>query len=272
MSLGIVRRNSTEIDALEEEIRQLEAGVVSEGGDPISPVESNDLQASPSDVSRESESTQPNAESPEEGNWKKRYSDLRRHTQKKETDFNKRIQDLEAKLASAPTEMPHTEEEIKAWIEKNPNATAVIRKIAGEKTGDIEKQVVELNKDKALQKILKKHPDFDELTSSDEFLDWADEQPEFIQNKIYDNDNPGDVIWAIDLYKQLQKGVDPNANAAKDVKTGRRTAAPASQEEGRFSESMIERNSPEWYEQNQEEITKALRNGTFVYDLSGGAR
>ena len=39
-----------------------------------------------------------------------------------------------------------------------------------------------------------------------------------------------------------------------------------------FKESDIEKMSDREYEVNQEEITKAIQNGKFIYDLTGSAR
>ena len=59
--------------------------------------------------------------SPEEKNFKKRYGDLRRHSQKKEEEFNAKIEALEAKLNKAAKQelvLPKTDEELEAWTKE----------------------------------------------------------------------------------------------------------------------------------------------------------
>ena len=55
--------------------------------------------------------------------------------------------------------------------------------------------------------LKERHPDFEDLRGSDEFHEWAKEQPEQIQSWIYDNpDNVTFASKAIDLYK-LENGI-----------------------------------------------------------------
>ena len=67
------------------------------------------------------------------------------------------------------------------------------------------------------------HPDFDKIRESDEFHDWAEEQPKWVQDALYDNDNDArSAARAIDLYKVDKNIINkPKANndAAKVVKT-----------------------------------------------------
>ena len=41
---------------------------------------------------------------------------------------------------------------------------------------------------------------------------------------------------------------------------------------GTFKESQVDRMTASQYEANEEAITNAIRNGTFIYDISGAAR
>ena len=57
----------------------------------------------------------------EEKNFKKRYGDLRRHSQKKEEEFNAKIEALEAKLTKAAKQelvLPKSDEELEAWAKE----------------------------------------------------------------------------------------------------------------------------------------------------------
>ena len=50
---------------------------------------------------------------------------------------------------------------------------------------------------------MERHPDFDDIRNSDDFHDWAKEQPDSIQHWIYDNANDADLASrAIDLFKK----------------------------------------------------------------------
>ena len=41
---------------------------------------------------------------------------------------------------------------------------------------------------------------------------------------------------------------------------------------GTFKESQVDRMTAAQYEANEEAITNSIRNGTFIYDISGAAR
>ena len=50
---------------------------------------------------------------------------------------------------------------------------------------------------------MEKHPDFDEIRNSDDFHSWAKEQPQSIQDWIYNNSNNPDLASrALDLFKK----------------------------------------------------------------------
>jgi 1,2-phenylacetyl-CoA epoxidase PaaB subunit len=269
--MSLVKRGGE--DELEAEIAALEAAARGEGGDPVSRQESNVPDVPPTDPVKSENPPLPATDNQPEEGWKKRYGDLRKHSQKKEQELKDEIERLKQSKQSAPDLA--NEEDVVRWMENNPKATAVIKRIVGtettSKTSDFEKQLTELNRDKSLQKILKAHPDFDDVVSSVEFLDWADTQPAFIQDKIYENENADDVIWALNVYKELNKKGDPNKAAAGHIRTNR-TAAPAGEEGTTFSESQVASNSLEWYEKNRDAIESAIRSGKFNYDISGAAR
>ena len=45
------------------------------------------------------------------------------------------------------------------------------------------------------------HPDFDDIRDSDEFHEWAESQPKWVQDALYENDNDArSAARAIDLY------------------------------------------------------------------------
>lgn len=237
------------------------------------------------------------AENREEETWKKRHGDLRRHAAKKEEELNTRLKELETRLEQAvkkEIKYPKTEEEVEAWMSKYPDVGKIVQTIAlranestreevegqFKKLSDLEKKI---SKEKAYMDLLKAHPDFPEIRSTDEFNDWLDAFPEthWIVKSLYSDDaTVEEASNAIDYYKRTvldkqkpAKDKSERNEAARAVPRGR-TEAPAGTTQKKFSESMVRDNSknPRWFEENEEAIEKAIANGEFDYDLSGGAR
>ena len=105
-------------------------------------------QLSDAPVSPESDTEQeeePEAEaqeedlSAEEKNFKKRYGDLRRHTQDKEKEFQAKLDKLEAQLESATKNelvLPKSEDEVEAWAKKYPDVAGIVEAIADKKASE----------------------------------------------------------------------------------------------------------------------------------------
>jgi hypothetical protein len=122
------------------------------------------------------------------------------------------------------------------------------------------------------------HPDFASIRDSDEFHDWVEEQPKWVQSSLYENDTDSRAASrAIDLYK-ADKGISKNKKdgsykeAAQSIVARNTKSSPTDQEGNSFSESQVDRMSTREYEQNQEAIAKAMKSGKFLYDISGNAR
>ena len=136
----------------------------------------------------------------------------------------------------------------------------------------------EANRAKSMDTIRDSHTDFDDLKDSDEFHDWAGEQPKWVQDALYENqDDPRSVIRVIDLYKS-DKGMDNKSrkraskDAAKAVVNKRASKPDTADLEGSYSESQVKQMSDKEFEKNMDAIIESQRVGKFVYDLSGGAR
>ena len=136
----------------------------------------------------------------------------------------------------------------------------------------------EADRSKSMDAIREAHNDFDELKESDEFHDWAGEQPKWVQDALYENqDDPRSVVRVIDLYKG-DKGLDTKSRkksskaAASAVVTKRTTKPSQSDGEVTFTESQVATMSMKDFEKHQDAIIEAQRSGKFIYDLSGGAR
>ena len=228
----------------------------------------------------------------EEKTFKKRYGDLRRHTQEKEKEFQSQLDELKNQLSKATKKemkLPKSDEDISEWAKEYPDVAAIVETIATKKareqSEDIAKRIKEIDerdansvKEKAEVELLRLHPDFADIRESDEFHDWADEQPKWIQNALYENDNDAkSAARAIDLYKS-DKGIGKtkeksnDTGAAKAVSTKSKTSVSETSNAVTFKESAVEKMSSQEYEKKSEQIMEAIRSGNFVYDVSGNAR
>ena len=73
---------------------------------------------------------------PEESTFKKRYGDLRRHSQEKERQFQKQLDDLKGQLESATKKemkLPKTDADIEAWAKDYPDVAKIVETIAMKK-------------------------------------------------------------------------------------------------------------------------------------------
>lgn len=227
----------------------------------------------------------------EEKSFKKRYGDLRRHMNEKQKEWEDKLAQLEERIKANPEKVrpPKTDEDIEAWAKKYPDVASIVETIAAKKAQELfagaqerfkelDEAKWEAERTKAENAIRKVHADFDELKASDEFHDWAENQPKWVQDALYENsDDPASVIRVIDLYK-VDNGMTPSARktdakkAAATVSKGSRTQIDADSASGTFKESQVAKMSPAEYEANAEKIDAAIRGGKFVYDLSGAAR
>lgn len=230
--------------------------------------------------------------SAEEKNFKKRYGDLRRHTQKKEEEFNTKLEALQAQLDKAANNelvLPKSEEELDAWSKQYPDIAGIVEAIADKKSKatakDLESRMAEFEelritakREKAEAELASMHPDFDEIRSDDSFHNWAEEQPKWVQEALYENDEDArSAARAIDLYK-ADKNIKPkksasSKDAARSVGTRNERSKPQSDPMGNaIRESDVQKMSAVQYEKNSDEIMEAIRTGNFIYDLSGSAR
>ena len=228
----------------------------------------------------------------EERSFKKRYGDLRRHQQSKEKEYEDRIVALEQQLKQATKQeikLPKSDEDIEAWTKQYPDVAAIVETIAikkaKEQSADLEDRVRAVDemresavREKAEATLMQMHPDFDTIRESDDFHEWADEQPKWIQDALYNNDNDAkSAARAIDLYK-ADKGIkakksSTSKDAARSVNTRNQRSAPSSQgNNGAILESDVQKMSAVEYEKHSDEIMEAIRTGQFIYDISGSAR
>ena len=231
-------------------------------------------------------------EGAEEKSYKKRYADLRRGSQKAKADLEARITTLESQLkqsAAQEIKLPKSDEDIDAWASQYPDVAAIVETIAIKKAREqqegLQERIKEIDtlresasREKAEVELLKAHPDFGEIRDSDDFHEWAEEQPKWVQEALYENDNDArSAARAIDLYKAdmniKTKKPSSNKEAAKSVNTRNTRGQPdATSNNTKMSESRVNKMSTKEYEKHQDEIMDAIRKGEFIYDISGSAR
>ncbi|OUW13738.1 MAG: hypothetical protein CBD24_02760 [Euryarchaeota archaeon TMED164] len=243
----------------------------------------------------EQEATEPEEAEPttaEEKTFKKRYSDLRRHQQKQAEEFKTELDAMKRQLESATKKemkLPKSDEDIEQWAADYPDVAAIVETIAMKKAAEqstaleermkvIDEMQTSATKEKAEAALMQMHPDFDEIRDSDDFHNWAEEQPKWVQDALYDNDNDArSAARAIDLYK-ADMGISKSKptkdkDAAKSVSTKNSRSKPQEDESSTYlKESQVQKMSPQQYEKMSDEIMEAIRSGKFIYDVSGSAR
>ena len=271
-------RNRKRIEENEKEIEKL-----------LKPKEEEEVEAkeevsdAPAEVKEEEDLSR------EEKSFKKRYGDVRRHLQKKEKEWEEKFTALEARLGQENIRPPKSDEDIESWAKEYPDVASIVETIAAKKAQEmfnkaedrlqkLDAKEAEMSRSNAEQDIRKAHPDFDKLREADDFHDWVDEQPKWVQDALYENsDDARSVIRVIDLYK-VDNGMTKSDYAAKrkaaagTVKKASKVEVEADDTAGSFKESDIARMSAKEYEKQEEAITKAIQSGKFIYDLSGNAR
>jgi len=231
--------------------------------------------------------------SAEEKTFKKRYGDLRRHSQEKERQFQQQLDDLKEQLNKATKKemkLPKSDEDLEAWAREYPDVAKIVETIAMKKAREqseqlearlqkIDEMSVEAKKEKAEAELMRLHPDFGEIRDSDDFHEWAEEQPKWVQDALYENDNDArSAARAIDLYKSdrnINKSTKEKSykSAAMDVGTkATKTKVDISESGKKILESDVQKMSAVQYERQADTIMEAIRSGNFIYDISGSAR
>ena len=228
----------------------------------------------------------------EEKSFKKRYGDLRRHMQEKEKSWEEKFNTLENQLKDVTRKeikLPKSDEDIEAWATQYPDVAAIVETIAikkaREQAAGLEDRVKEIDemkatasREKAEVELMKAHPDFGEIRDSDAFHEWAEEQPKWVQDALYENDSDArSAARAIDLYKAdmniKTKKPASNKDAARSVNSRNNRSQPDTDNDTAvFKESDVNKMSPQQYEKAADAIMEAIRTGKFIYDMSGSAR
>ena len=281
-------RKRRRIEDEENEIARLEAearGETVEEGEPE--VTEAVAEVTPEEVTPEVEAKEDDSNlSAEEKSFKKRYGDLRRHMQQKEKEWEDKLSAAPSGQSIAP---PKSEEDIEQWARQYPDVAGIVETIATKKAQELfakaedrlsqlDEIQYEADRKTSEARISEVHSDFSKLRESDEFHGWADQQPKWVRDALYENmDDPDSVIRVIDLYK-IDNGHTAQAKkantraAAKPIGRGSRTKVDPTEGGATIRESDVSKMSSKEFEAREEEIAKAMRTGKFVYDLSGSAR
>jgi len=295
------QRNAARVKRDEEELEALLKQARGDTDETEEAVEAEPDSSEPSEPqvqaeSRTEQEEEPQAEaqeddaelSGEEKNFKKRYGDLRRHMQEKEKDFTAKLDKLEKQLeAAAKNELvlPKSEEEIDAWAKKYPDIAGIVEAIAAKeadkKSSTLDARLAEIEalrstakREKAEAELTQIHPDFVSIREDDAFHTWADNQPKWVQDALYENtDDAKSVARVIDLYKAdtgiVTKRTSTSDKAAASSVKSKRSAAPEPEDSSSYlRESQVAKMTIKEYEKRADEIMEAQRNGKFIYDLS----
>ena len=248
-------------------------------------------ESNPEEKVEEEKKAEPEVElSDEEKSFKTRYGDVRRHLAAKEKEYNAKIKELEDQLGKTEKLVPpKSDEDLQAWVDKYPDVAGMVETIADKRAKqmferaniqleELSKAKEEATRSQAENAIREAHSDFDQLRDSDEFHNWVEEQPKWVQNALYENtDDAASVVRVIDLYK-IDNGLtkadkkSKTKAAASLVDKGSKTKVDASESGDKIRESDIAKMSDREYEKNADKIKEAHLSNKIIYDLSGNAR
>ena len=228
--------------------------------------------------------------------YKKRYSDLKKHYDTKLNEWKQQQELLQAELSMAEQskalpELPKSEEELEEFRTKYPDVYDVVETIsslkASDKVREIEGRLEDLKVKEqeaivqtAEQELLSLHPDFEGLKEDQKFLDWLDEQPQSISDGIYKNNT--DTKWAarvIDLFKADIGQVSKTRSTKRSKQSPRRAAETVTKtKQRRYIEDLqddtkvwtvaeISKLKPREFALVEKQIDKAAKEGRVVNSL-----
>jgi hypothetical protein len=215
--------------------------------------------------------------------YKTRYDELKRHHDTKLRDYKQEIDQLRAEVkAEVKYAPPKTDEEIEAFKVKNPELYEVMESQIHNQTRDATEKLEKLDireknllKREAQTELLKAHSDIEDIKIDPSFHNWAEEQPQSIQDWIYKNPYDGILAAkAITLYK-TEKGIGKKEQDNDSEKVvvqedfsalfpTRSSGANTTPEKRIWKESEIARMSMRQYESLESEILAAEEEGRIV--------
>ena len=217
--------------------------------------------------------------------YKKRYDDLKKHYDSKLNQFKSREQELiEEATKNRPTyKAPKSPEDLEKFKNEYPDVYDVVEtvahmqseskaKVLEERLSKLQERENQLVRQSAEQRLLERHPDFEDIRNSDDFHGWAKEQHSSIQAWVYDNNDDADLASrALDLFKK-DFGIDlPKAKSnsrqtrqsAADMVSTKTTSVEPNQQKV-WSEREIAAMSVAEFDKFEKEISDAMQNGSIV--------
>ena len=217
--------------------------------------------------------------------YKKRYDDLKKHYDNKLNEFKSREQELLEEASKNRTEYqaPKTEEELEQFKTQYPDVYEVVEtvahmqseskaKVLEERLSKLQEREAEISQREAEKRLVERHPDFDDIRNSDDFHTWAKEQPDSIQQWIYDNADDADLASrAIDLFKkdigletpEKKKSSSKQTKSAADMVSTKTTTVEPKQDKI-WSEREIAAMSMAEFDKHEAEISEAMQQGRIV--------
>lgn len=255
----------------------------------VNPDTNEQLDSATSDKSLQESALSVESKPYQKVDYKKRYDDLKRYYDRKLGDWNSKEGDLKAQLKENRPKYtpPKSEEELKIFKEEYPDIYGVVETVSHlqsknemtslqEEVEALKKRNETLAAREAQLELSKYHPDFNEIKESDDFHNWAEEQPNEIKSWIYENNNNGKLAArAVDLYKKdrglgLDKKPTTGSNSNRGgadllVKTREQIGTPTGQQRT-FKSSDIRKMSDDEFMKFEKEILMAQKEGRFIQD------
>ena len=236
-------------------------------------------------VAKPQEATQEEAkEAPyKKPDYKKRYDDLKKHYDSKLNEFKSREEEL-IKQAIPEYTAPKTEEELEEFKTKYPDVFEVVEtvahmqseskaKVIEERLSKLQEREIQMVQQQAEERLMERHPDFNDIRNSEDFHGWAKEQPDSIQQWIYDNANDADLASrALDLFKKdigmevtpkKRKSSSKQTKSAADMVSTKTTSVEPKSEKI-WSEKEIAAMSMAEFDKHESEISEAMQQGRII--------
>ena len=227
----------------------------------------------------------PSSEDEPNTNYKKRYDDLKKHYDQKLSEFKRTEQELreQSREAEPQYQAPKTQEDLDRFRTEYPDLYDTVETVAHMRSQQevealrsrfsvIEEREAQIAAREAESALQERHPDFDQIRGDDSFHEWAQDQPDQIQDWIYNNPNNVTLaVKALDLYKlETGKGQgsrkrrsgnrQPQGGSAADMVSTKTTNVDA-KEAKIWTESEIAKMSLDQFDRHEDEIKIAMEEG-----------
>lgn len=227
----------------------------------------------------------PSSEDEPSTNYKKRYDDLKKHYDQKLSEFKRTEQELreQSREAEPQYQAPKSQEDLDRFRTEYPDLYDTVETVAHMRSQQevealrsrfsvIEEREAQIAAREAESALQERHPDFDQIRGDDSFHEWAQEQPDQIQDWIYNNPNNVTLaVKALDLYKlETGKGQgsrkrrsgnrQPQGGSAADMVSTKTTNVDA-KEAKIWTESEIAKMSLDQFDRHEDEIKIAMEEG-----------